>query len=104
MIFVSGKRLCGKVDQVPGLFHVATRFLHIYWIPLCPTQTFLIAKNLRLDAKGLPAVADGRAGIRIPRSWKSVAVGYFRGIVYAMLAWLMLLAIFGFVEHQWPIL
>jgi hypothetical protein len=36
MIIVWGSRLYGKVDAVPGLFHVATRFGHIWYLPLIP--------------------------------------------------------------------
>jgi len=39
MVIVWGSRLYGKVDVVPGFFHVATRFGHVYYLPLIPTQS-----------------------------------------------------------------
>jgi hypothetical protein len=42
MYIEAGHELYGKVDQVPGLFHVATKFFHLYYIRLIPTGTFLV--------------------------------------------------------------
>lgn len=33
---------CGKVDQVPGLFYVATEFFDISFVPLIPLRSFVI--------------------------------------------------------------
>ena len=37
MVFVFGSRLYGKVDEVPGIGHVATKFAHFDYMPLVPT-------------------------------------------------------------------
>jgi len=42
MIIIFGSRLYGKVDEVPGLFHVATRFGHAWYLPLIPMGSYLV--------------------------------------------------------------
>lgn len=42
MIYVFGTQRYGKVDQVPGLFHVATEFFHVQYIPLIPVKSWLV--------------------------------------------------------------
>lgn len=37
-----GVSLYGKVDQVPGLFHVATQFIHVSFVPLIPKQSYVV--------------------------------------------------------------
>jgi hypothetical protein len=37
-----GESLYGKVDQVPGLFHVATKFSHAYYLPIVPQGSYLV--------------------------------------------------------------
>jgi hypothetical protein len=53
-----GEDLFGKVDQVPGLCHVRTRFLHVMFFPLGPTASFLIVKSEQdsAPAAGAPSV------------------------------------------------
>jgi hypothetical protein len=62
-MFIVGARLYGKVDALPGLFFVKTRFLHVYWIPVVPRESYLL-----LDPKHS---SEGH-GVRIPLRWKSV--------------------------------
>jgi hypothetical protein len=42
MLFVHGAKLYGRVDEVPGLFYVATLFSHINFIPLLPRGSFVV--------------------------------------------------------------
>jgi hypothetical protein len=64
----------GKVDDVPGLFSVKTRFLMI-GVPLVPMGSYLV----KVNEEG----ADGEA-IPIPLCAKSVAWGYGRiGLIVA---------------------
>jgi hypothetical protein len=76
-MFIVGDRYFGKVDRVPGCFHVATRFLHVWWIPLVPRESYLILEN-----------TDERRGVRIPLCRKSVIKGY-------VLGYSMMLAVLG---------
>ena len=61
-----GKRYYGIVDRVPGLFYVATLFFHIYYVPIAPSQSYLIK-------------AGGKGNRAIPLQSKSVLAGYLRG-------------------------
>ena len=65
-MIVFGTRMYGKVDQVPGLFHLATEFFHIQFVPLGPTRTFLV-----LDG-------PGNRGVRLGLSGKSILFAYIR--------------------------
>jgi hypothetical protein len=68
MIFVFGSRLYGKVDVVPGLFHVETRFGHFDYVPLFPLESFVIFnKN-----------GDNFNGVKIPLSFKSICYAWLR--------------------------
>ena len=65
-----GIRRCGVVDKVPGHFFVATEFLHLFRIPLLPTDTYLYRKD-----------SDWDLGFSIPLSFKSVLYGWVRGLL-----------------------
>jgi hypothetical protein len=41
-VIILGELLFGKVDQVPGMFHVATKFLHVFFLPLAPSSSFVV--------------------------------------------------------------
>jgi hypothetical protein len=66
MIIHFGTQMYGKVDHVPGLFHVGTRFFHVWFIPLIPVGSFLM-----LDNKQNQGMAIGLSG-------KSVLFAYLR--------------------------
>jgi hypothetical protein len=68
MAGVSGTRLYGKVDEVPGLGHVATVFFHINFVPLIPTKTWFV----------LDQTSEGWNGAPISMSGKSVLVAWMR--------------------------
>jgi hypothetical protein len=70
MMVIHGSRLYGKVDQVPGLFYVATMFFHIQFVPLIPYQSMLL-----LDA---PKAAGQGRGICIGLSGKSILFTWLR--------------------------
>jgi hypothetical protein len=71
MVIVWGSRLYGKVDVVPGFFHVATRFGHVYYLPLIPTQSFVV-----LGQQG-----DQFHGVPIPMSGKSILLAWLRAFL-----------------------
>jgi hypothetical protein len=71
MIIIWGQRLCGRVDEVPGLFHVRTRFFHVYYIPLIPLQSFIILAGSESGS--------GFKGKPVSMSFKSVLAGWLRG-------------------------
>jgi len=65
---IYGHRLFGKVDSVPGLGFVATKFFHIDYVPLVPTECWLVFQQS----------GKGWRGIRIPMSGKSVLTAWLR--------------------------
>ncbi len=78
MIIVWGSRHYGRVDSAPGVFHIATQFGHIYYIPLIPERSLL-----KLDATNDMA-------IKLPLNWKSVFVAWGR-------AFLIVIALFALI-------
>lgn len=68
MYVVFGHTLYGKTDVVPGFFHVATRFAHIYYIPLFPVSSYLVLSRRGAKFHGVP----------IPLSTKSILLGWGR--------------------------
>jgi hypothetical protein len=77
MIVVWGSRLYGKVDEVPGLFYVATKFGHLWYIPLIPLGSTLVFRETE----------NGWEGVKIPLSGKSVLIAWLRaGLVLSAIA------------------
>ena len=74
MLFVFGTRLAGKVDQVDGIGHVATRFAHVQFLPLLPLSSYLVLSQ------------HDNARIEIPFSYKSVVVAWFRTVLLVAMA------------------
>lgn len=86
-MFIFGTRLFGKVDAVPGLGHVATKFFHINFLPLIPLEGWLVLGQ------------DGSKwrGRTIPMSGKSVLTAWLRFATFCMG---VALTIFGFIGWQ----
>jgi hypothetical protein len=80
---VYGERYYGRVDRAAGLFHVATAFFHVNYVPLWPLQSCVI----REDDRGFDCNGEA-VGLRL----KSVLVGYARGWLAGLSS---LLAAFG---------
>lgn len=85
MVIIWGSSNYGKCDEVPGLCHVSTRFGHLYYIPLIPTQSFAVISE---DEHGF-------RGANIPMSGKSILLAWLRagsivglivGVVLAIMA------------------
>jgi hypothetical protein len=68
MVIIWGVRFAGKVDAVPQVGHVATRFFHLYYVPLIPVGTFLVTDERE----------DAFSGLPLPWSFKSIVVGWLR--------------------------
>lgn len=90
MVIISGVRFAGKVDAVPRIGHVATRFFHLYWIPLIPVGTFLVTAEKDDDFTGFP----------LPLNAKSIVVGYLRTIGWVGLAAAVVAAFMAVGEKQ----
>jgi hypothetical protein len=101
MIFFTGRWLYGKVDQVPGLFYVATMFAYINLFPMSPVRSYLIFE------------VDTEQGVRLPLQRKSVLIAYLRGIGFGIapfslalaglffFAWCMRLHDYGLAASLW---
>jgi hypothetical protein len=96
MYLIYGESLRGKVDQVPCRFYVATRFFHIFGIPLFPAGTYLVWEGsewkgdwtpqyLRVGPFTIPGGPWERKGsfegIRIRFSWKSFFFAWLRTVL-----------------------
>jgi hypothetical protein len=63
-----GLRLFGKVDQRPGLFHVATEFFYLKFVPIAPARSYLILE-------------EENTKVRIGLSGQAVSFAYARAIL-----------------------
>jgi hypothetical protein len=68
MLIISGQKLCGRVDHVPGKCYVKTRFFHFYYVPLIPLSSWVIEQGTEKPT--------GFRGQQIPMSLKSVLIGW----------------------------
>jgi hypothetical protein len=80
MVVITGTRFVGDVDHVPGLFRVATRCHHLYYVPLIPTGTHLVLDFTEEDVtkwwnSGTRTIVQT---IPLPWSWKSLGMAYLR--------------------------
>jgi hypothetical protein len=81
---VYGTHYLGKINVVPGLFHVATKFFHINFVPLVPLGSAIVFANSD------HTMANGQLGIlavKLPFNWPSFFMAYLRTIL-----WICLLA------------
>jgi hypothetical protein len=68
MVVIWGQRMYGRVDRFAGS-HVATRFFHLYYVPLIPLSSWLV----------LEEQADGRfLGIQTSLQLRSVMLAWLR--------------------------
>ena len=63
MVVVYGTKLCGRVDHVPGVFYVATKFAHCWYLPLVPLGSYAVFEES----------SDEFSGIPINRPWAKLA-------------------------------
>jgi hypothetical protein len=67
MLIIWGTRFYGRIRQCGGSF-LATKFFHIWFIPLIPVGTHLVFSDM----------GDSFRGVEAPFSFKSVMAGYLR--------------------------
>ncbi|HLW64817.1 MAG TPA: hypothetical protein VKS79_05810 [Gemmataceae bacterium] len=88
MFIMFGTRTYGKVDHLPGLFYVSTSFIHINFVPLCPTESYLV-------------IDDGKQrGMKIGMSGKSIFFAWARALAFAGGIGLACLGVFELAEHH----
>ena len=74
-----GQRLFGRVDRVPGRYHVATLCFHFCYAPLVPLGTYLVFSQ---SMSGMDTEFEG---VRIPFSLKSWLVAWLRSVLWFLL-------------------
>ena len=80
-MIVYGTRLFGKVDEIPGAFHVATKFFHVSFLPLIPTSSWVVIDG----SKKSGVMSSSWSGVQLPSlHWSSIGM-----------AWLRVLLIYG---------
>ena len=70
---IQGKKFAGKVDQIPGVLYVATRFEHVFTVPIIPLASYIL-----LEESG---EGGGLRGRKIGLSYKSLLAAYGRLIL-----------------------
>lgn len=83
-MIVFGSRLFGKVEEVPGLFHVATKFFHVNFVPLFPFESWIVVSGTQEHG----VLGSSWRGFRLSSlRWGSALMGWLRcGLVVAALA------------------
>jgi hypothetical protein len=77
-VIIIGKRFFGKVDCVPGLFYIATTFIHVFYFPIIPLGSCIVLANSRHTTRyGATAHMVFKTGF----SFKSWLTAYVRGIL-----------------------
>jgi hypothetical protein len=97
-MIIVGVRNFGGTDQVPGLFHVQTRFFHFDFIPLVPLGSYLM-----IDVRSMNDARRKRLAIEIPVSIKSIAVAWVRFLATAAMIGAFVWFVIG-VSHPEPVL
>ena len=76
LIYITGgKRLFGRVDRVPGMFCVATEFVHPWYCPMVPLRSVIIVCQS----------TTGWQGVATSFSWKSILLAWSLPIL--LLTW-----------------
>jgi hypothetical protein len=73
-MIVYGKRICGRVDRVPGVLYVATQFFHLYFIPVAPVDSFIVVEG----SEG----KDGFKGVKTKFSARSIVATYCKTLLF----------------------
>ncbi len=97
-MIIFGGRLFGKVDEVPGVAHVATKFFHVNFIPLLPLSSWVVLHGSQKSGLlGSSWRGFELSGIR----WGSALMGWLRcGLVIGCAA-LALVGLASMGESRW---
>ncbi len=86
MVIWYGRRLYGKVDEVPGLFHVATQFFYLQYVPLVPLKSFIVLAGSG-DERGVPTSMSVKS---VLMAWVRTALvgGMLFGLIFGIIQWI----------------
>ncbi|WP_375761208.1 hypothetical protein [Corallococcus exercitus] len=87
---IFGSRLYGKVDAIPGLGYVATKFGHINFVPLIPLEGWLVVSQ----------EGNGWRGQAIGMSGKSVLVAWARMLFIVVGLGSLFFGFINFTNHE----
>ncbi len=81
-MIVFGTRFYGNVDRLPGLCYVVTRFVHIWFVPLIPTASYLVLEGTESGGnfRGVPISMSGKS---VVNAWlrAAVSLGILGGLI-----------------------
>jgi hypothetical protein len=89
MFMLGGQNFYGKIDRVPGLFFVATQFIHLLYIPVIPMGAHLVIEDADDMALRSRSPARYRTAKSIDflvggNSFRSAKLGFnLRSLLYA---------------------
>jgi hypothetical protein len=73
MIIIFGRRWYGRVDEHEGQY-LATRFFHIYFVPLIPLESMWVNRDMGRQLYGVPTGIKGRSVLSgYARIWGPIA-------------------------------
>ncbi|RKH57102.1 hypothetical protein [Corallococcus aberystwythensis] len=83
---IFGSRLYGKVDAVPGLGYVATKFGHLNFVPLIPLEGWLVVAE---EGNGWRGQAIGMSGKSVLVAWARFLfiVGGIISLIVGLASW-----------------
>lgn len=81
MVVIYGTRLYGKCDRWPGAFYVVTKFAHLNFVPLFPTESWIVLEGTESGGSFRGVKMQSLAA-------KSVLFGWFRAfcVIAALVA------------------
>jgi hypothetical protein len=86
---VFGARLYGKVHAVPGVFYISTRFLHLFFVPIIPTSSWVILDT----TKPRSWFSSQRTGLELKCiRWGSVVMAWLRLLLLLLAAMSIIVA------------
>jgi hypothetical protein len=91
MIIIWGEGNYGKVDVVPNLCYVTTRFFHLYYVPLLPLGSYVVVAG---SEEG-----NGFRGVRTRLSFKSILAGWIRAALILSVVVGTLVGLVALVDH-----
>jgi hypothetical protein len=98
-MWIVGADYYGKVDQIPGICHIRTRFIHVMCFPFVPTGSYLFLEGNQSGGGGPKPpsiqqvssllIAEAQAGDgarKIELSFKSIGFGWLRALLVVSIA------------------
>jgi hypothetical protein len=92
--FRYGVGVYGKTDIVPGLFYIATKYMHVGGIPLIPCGSALVYENSRYVENARSSGSDTYVFKTIRFSMKGFLIGLVRALLFVTFTISLICALF----------